>query len=38
MSTRMAPPSVGVRDDQGDVNALAWDLTVHQLYEAFAPS
>jgi DnaK suppressor protein len=36
MSTCTAPPPVGVRDEQRDVIALTWDLTVHQLNQAFA--
>ncbi|WP_229070910.1 TraR/DksA C4-type zinc finger protein [Actinoplanes sp. DH11] len=35
MPTRTAPP-LAIRDEQRDVNTLAWDLTVHQLHQAFA--
>ncbi|MCU7730316.1 hypothetical protein ODJ79_41920 [Actinoplanes sp. KI2] len=36
MSTRTAPPPIGVTDKERDIKALAWDLTVHQLHKAFA--
>jgi RNA polymerase-binding transcription factor DksA len=36
MSTDTALPPVGMRDKQRDLNALTWDLTVHQLHQAFA--
>jgi RNA polymerase-binding transcription factor DksA len=36
MPTRTTTPPIGVRDEQRDINALVWDLTVHQLHQAFA--
>jgi RNA polymerase-binding transcription factor DksA len=36
MPTRTTTPPTGVRDEQRDINALVWDLTVHQLHQAFA--
>lgn len=36
MPTRRAPAAVGTPDEQRDVTALAWDLTVHHLHQAFA--
>jgi RNA polymerase-binding transcription factor DksA len=36
MPTRTAAPPIGVRDEKRDINSLVWDLTVHELHQAFA--